>query len=217
MTTKRQARRAEIARAAIGPLSAEGVSNVRLNDVGKSLGMTGAHILYYFESKNDLFMTALTTVEQDLRTRVMGRFEELTSARERWEWLLEVGAPTGLDDSGLLLWLEGWAGAVHQEDVLALITELEAAWQQLLKDVLSYGVGRGELPASLDVDLLAEGVSALLDGLTIRVVVGYRPVDHDRAMEVVRMFLDPIVPWREAATDDTDDSDENPDDNRGEQ
>ena len=208
MTTKRQARRAEIARAAVGPLSAEGVGNVRLNDVGKSLGMTGAHILYYFESKNDLFMAALTTVEEDLRSRVMSRFEELESARERWDWLLEVGAPTGLDDSGLLLWLEGWAGAVHQEDVLALITELEAAWQQLLRDVLAYGVERGELPSSLDVELLAEGVSALLDGLTIRVVVGYRPVDHDRAMEVVRMFLDPIVPWREA----TDNSNE-----RGEQ
>jgi AcrR family transcriptional regulator len=197
MTTKRQARRAEIARAAVRPLSAEGVSNVRLADVGKSLGMTGAHILYYFESKNDLFMAALTTVEEDLRARVMGRFEDMESARERWEWLLETGAPTGLDDSGLLLWLEGWAGAVHQKEVLDLVTELEEAWQQLLRDVLTYGVERGELPADLDVDLLAEGVSALLDGLTIRVVVGYRPVDHDRAMEVVRMFLDPIVPWQD--------------------
>ncbi|HWU20494.1 MAG TPA: TetR family transcriptional regulator C-terminal domain-containing protein [Nocardioides sp.] len=206
MTTKRQARRAEIARAAVGPLSAEGVSNVRLNDVGRSLGMTGAHILYYFESKNDLFMAALTTVEEDLRARVMGRFEELESARERWDWLLEVGAPTGLDDSGLLLWLEGWAGAVHQKDVLELITELEAAWQQLLHDVLTYGIRRGELPETLDVDLLVEGVSALLDGLTIRVVVGYRPVDHDRAMEVVRMFLDPIIPWLDRS-EDTDEGD----------
>jgi hypothetical protein len=127
----------------------------------------------------------------------MGRFEDMESARERWEWLLETGAPTGLDDSGLLLWLEGWAGAVHQKEVLDLVTELEEAWQQLLRDVLTYGVERGELPADLDVDLLAEGVSALLDGLTIRVVVGYRPVDHDRAMEVVRMFLDPIVPWQD--------------------
>jgi AcrR family transcriptional regulator len=196
MTTKRQARRAEIARAAVRPLSAEGVTNVRLADVGKSLGMTGAHILYYFESKNDLFMAALTTVEEDLRAHVTERFESLESARERWDWLLETGAPTGLDDSGLLLWLEGWAGAVHQKEVLDLLTELETAWQQLLRDTLTYGVERGELPVDLDIDQLAEGVSALLDGLTIRVVVGYRPVDHDRAMDIVRMFLDPIVPWQ---------------------
>lgn len=200
MSGKREARRAEIARAAVAPLSAEGVGNVRLSDVGSRLGMTGAHILYYFESKNDLFMAALTTVEDDLRARVLGRFEDLESARERWDWLLEVGAPTGLDDSGLLLWLEGWAGAVHQEDVLALVSELEGAWQQLLRDVLTYGVARGELPACLDIELVAEGVSALLDGLTIRVVVGHRPVDHDRAMDIVRAFLDPLIPWRPATS-----------------
>lgn len=201
MTGKREARRAEIARAAVAPLSAEGVGNVRLSDVGNRMGMTAAHILYYFESKNDLFLAALTTVEEDLRARVIGRFEGLESARERWDWLLDVGAPTGLDDSGLLLWLEGWAGAVHEGRVLALISELEAAWQQLLREVLTYGIERGELPEGLDVDLIAEGVSALLDGLTIRVVVGHRPVDHDRAMDIVRAFLDPLIPWRCATPD----------------
>lgn len=199
MTTKRQARRAEIARAAVRPLSTEGVNNVRLADIGKSLGMTGAHILYYFDSKNDLFKAALTTVEEDLRARVRAHFEGIESARERWDWLLKAGAPTGLNDSGLLMWLEAWAGAVHHTDVLELISELEAAWQQLLHDVLVYGVQRGELAADLDIDLIVEGVSALLDGLSIRVVVGYRPVDHDEAMNVVRMFLDPIIPWRDPA------------------
>jgi AcrR family transcriptional regulator len=199
MTTKRQARRAEIARAAIGPLSAQGVGNVRLTDLGKSLGMTGAHLLYYFESKNDLFMTALRIVEQDLREETLRTFEDMPSARERWEWILDTGAPAGLDDSGLLMWLEAWAGAVHEKEVLDLISELESEWQELLRDTLRYGVDRGELPDDVDLDLIVEGVSALLDGLTIRVVVGYRPVDHEAAMRIVRRFVDPLLPWREIA------------------
>lgn len=197
MTTKRQQRRAEIARAAVRPLSAQGVNNVRLSDLGESLGMTGAHLLYYFESKNDLFMTALRIVEQDLRDTVLRQFDGLASARERWEWVLDTGAPAGLDDSGLLMWLEAWAGAVHQKDVLELISELEAAWQGLLRDTLKYGVDRGELPSDFDLDPIVEGVSALLDGLTIRVVVGYRPVDHDAAMRIVRQFVDPLLPWQD--------------------
>lgn len=199
MTTKRQQRRAEIARAAIRPLSAQGVNNVRLSDLGESLGMTGAHLLYYFESKNDLFMTALRIVEQDLRDTVLRHFEGMTSARDRWNWVLDTGAPAGLDDSGLLMWLEAWAGAVHQKDVLELISELESAWQGLLRDTLEYGVARGELPADFDLDPIVEGVSALLDGLTIRVVVGYRPVDHEAAMRIVRLFVDPLLPWQDAA------------------
>ena len=197
MTTRRQEKRAEIARAAVGPLSAQGVNSVSLADLGRSLGMTGAHLLYYFESKNDLFMAALRIVEQDLRNSVRAAFEEMPSARERWEWLLDTGAPAGLDDSGLLLWLEAWAGAVHQKDVLELISELEAEWQGLLRETLTYGVDRGELPGTVDVDTVVEGVSALLDGLTIRVVVGYRPVEHADAMRIVRTFVTPLLPWRD--------------------
>ena len=196
MTTRRQERRAEIARTAVGPLSAQGVNNVSLADLGRSLGMTGAHLLYYFESKNDLFLAALRIVEQDLRAGLRAAFDEMSSARERWEWLLDTGAPAGLDDSGLLLWLEAWAGAVHQRDVLELISELEAEWQGLLRETLTYGVERGELPETVDVDTVVEGVSALLDGLTIRVVVGYRPVEHADAMRIVHTFVTPLLPWR---------------------
>lgn len=199
MTTKRQEKRAEIARAAIGPLSAQGVNNVRLSDLGASLGMTGAHLLYYFESKNDLFLAALRIVEQDLRDHAYRTFATLPSAKQRWDWLLDTGAPAGLDDSGLLMWLEAWAGAVHEKDVHDLITELEAEWQELLRETLTYGIDRGELPDDVDVDLIVEGVSALLDGLTIRVVVGYRPLDHDGAMRIVDRFVGPLLPWREVA------------------
>lgn len=199
MSTRRQDKRAEIARAAVRPLSAQGVNNVRLSDLGESLGMTGAHLLYYFDSKNDLFMAALQIVEQDLRDHVLRAFESMPSARERWEWLLDTGAPAGLDDSGLLMWLEAWAGAVHQKDVLELISDLEARWQGLLRDTLGYAVERGELPGDIDLDLIVEGVSALLDGLTIRVVVGYRPVDHEHAMRIVQRFVGPLLPWHEVA------------------
>ena len=196
-TTKRQQKRADIARSAIQPLSELGMRNVTLTDLGRKLGMSGAHLLYYFESKNDLGMAALRMVEQDLRAQVLATFESMPSARERWDFLLDTGAPSGLDDSGLLMWLEAWASSVHDRSFLDLISELEQDWQALLADTLRYAVDRGELPDSVDVDQIAEGVSALLDGLTIRVVVGYRPLDHCAAMRVVHQFTDPLLPWQQ--------------------
>jgi AcrR family transcriptional regulator len=195
MTTRRQERSAEIARAAVGPLSELGLSNARLSDIGASLGMSGAHLLYYFESKTDLFMAALRVVEKDLRDKVTDAFAGLESARERWAYLMEAGAPMGLHDSGLLMWLEGWSLAVHHEGLHKLVSELEANWLDLLGEVVTYGVQRGELPADLDVDSVIEGVSALLDGLTIRVVVGYRPLDRDAAMRILDRFVSPLLPW----------------------
>ncbi len=197
--TKRQQKRDEIAREAIRPLSELGMRNVTLTDLGRKLGMSGAHLLYYFESKNDLFMTSLRMVEQDLRTRVVEAFDAMPSARERWDFVLDSGAPAGLGDSGLLMWLEAWAEAVHDRDFLALISELERDWQALLIDTLRYAVARGELPESVDIEAIAEGVSALLDGLTIRVVVGYRPVDRRAAMRLVSDFITPLLPWQDGS------------------
>lgn len=202
MSTRRQDRAQEIARAAAVPLSRVGVRNSRLKDIGELLDMTPGHLLYYFESKTELFMAALREVERDLRTRAETAFKDIEGARERWEWLLDTGAPVGLDDSGLLLWLEAWAEAVHDAAVLELVGELEAAWQGLLTSVLDYGVTRGELSPATDVAAVAEGVSALLDGLTIRVVVGYRGLDHAAAMRLVRMFTGPLLTWREPALAD---------------
>jgi len=196
-STKRQRKRAEIARAAIGPLSELGMRNVTLTDLGAKLRMSGAHLLYYFESKNDLFMAALRMVEQDLRDEVTTAFEEIPSARRRWEYLLDSGAPAGLDDSGLLMWLEAWSEAVHDRGFLELISELERNWQALLIDALRYAIARGELPDTVEVEQIAEGVSALLDGLTIRVVVGYRPVDRGAAMRLVDQFISPLLQWRD--------------------
>lgn len=196
-TDARRARAAEIARAAVEPMSRQGVHNVRLQDVGAGLGMTGAHLLYYFSSKTDLFLASLQVVEHDLHARARDAFAELPDARSRWEWLLEAGAPHGLGDSGLLLWLEAWAEAVHTPEVLDVVTELERQWQALLAEVLQHGVARGELPHDLDVPTVVEGVAALLDGLTIRVVVGHRPVDHDQAMRVLDLFTRPLLPWRD--------------------
>lgn len=199
-STKRQEKAREIARAAIGPLSTLGMHNVTLVDLGKTMGMTGAHLLYYFKSKNDLFMAALRVVESDLREHALNGFATMPTARERWNWLLGVGAPTGLDDSGLLMWLEAWSTAVHDPEVHELITDLEEQWQQLLRSALTHGIQRGELPAETNVDLITEGVSALLDGITIRIVVGYRPTDRETALRVVDAFTSPLLPWREVST-----------------
>jgi AcrR family transcriptional regulator len=199
MTTKRRGKSREIARSAIAVLSEHGVRNARLADIGAGLGMTGAHLLYYFESKTDLFMTSLRIVESDLRERAESEFAGLPTAQERWRWLVDAAAPSGLRDSNLMMWLEAWSEAVHDPAVHDLITELESDWQALVRDVLEYGVSTGELDAGLDIGTFVEGFSALLDGLTIRAVIGYRPVDKDRIVEICDSFAAAHLRWNTPA------------------
>ena len=199
MTTKRRGKSREIARSAISVLSEHGVRNARLADIGAGLGMTGAHLLYYFESKTDLFMASLRIVESDLRDKAETAFSELATAQQRWRWLVDAAAPSGLRDSNLMMWLEAWTEAVHDPAVHELITELETGWQGLVREVLEYGLETGELDSDLDVETFVEGFSALLDGLTIRAVVGYRPVDKARIVEICDRFAEAHLRWNTPA------------------
>ena len=98
-----------------------------------------------------------------------------------------------------MMWLEAWSEAVHDPAVHELITELETGWQGLVRDVLEYGVATGELDSDLDVETCVEGFSALLDGLTIRAVVGYRPVDKNRIVEICDRFAEAHLRWNAPA------------------
>ncbi|AZI58201.1 TetR family transcriptional regulator [Nakamurella antarctica] len=195
METKRQRRATDIARQSIAPLSARGVRNSRLADIGDSIGMTGAHLLYYFESKTALFLASLQIVEQDLRQSAAEAFAQRESAHERWEWLLSAATPEDRYDSNLALWLEAWTEAAHDEDVRVRVEALESDWHELVRGVLEYGKDRGELPADLDVGYFVEGFAALLDGLCLRVVVGYRNLSKESVIDLCRVFSQPFLQW----------------------
>ncbi|QIG39490.1 TetR family transcriptional regulator [Microbacterium sp. 4R-513] len=171
--------------------------NSRLADIGESIGMTGAHLLYYFESKTALFLSSLQIVERDLRERALETFESMPTARERWEWLLRAATPEDRRDSDLSLWLEAWTEAVHDEDVRFHVEQLEKDWNELVTGVLAYGKERGELPDDLDVAEFVEGFAALLDGLSIRIVVGYRGLSRESAIRLCRSFSEPFLRWHD--------------------
>ena len=201
MVSRRHLRATDIARRAIIPLSDQGVRNSRLADIGETMGMSGAHLLYYFESKTALFLASLQIVEQDLRESALEAFTTMESARDRWEWLLRAATPEDRRDSDLSLWLEAWTEAVHDDDVRSSVAQLERDWNDLVTSVLTYGKGRGELPEDLDVAEFVEGFAALLDGLAIRIVVGYRDLTRDAALRLCRMFSDPLLRWQHIGAD----------------
>ncbi|WP_062200693.1 TetR/AcrR family transcriptional regulator [Demequina salsinemoris] len=209
MSDRRSQRRAQIARAAIEPLSRLGVRHASLAQIGATMDMSAAHLLYYFPSKTALFLEALRVVEEDLRAAIAADAARVPTARERWRLLVDAASPAGVHDSNLLLWLEAWTEAVHDSEVREAIAALEAAWQATVADILRHGVATGELPASLDVDGLVEGFSALLDGLTIRAVVGHRPLTKADVVRIADEIMGPHLTWRDApdsltATTDTD-------------
>jgi len=178
-------RRRALIDAAIAVMSEQGVSQSRLVDIGRRAGISPSQVLYYFGSKAELFIEALRAGEHELRAEYLAAVERLPAAVDRLERLLELAAPTGPGDYRLLLWMDAWELAPRNAEVARQLQQLEDDWTSLLSDVVDHGIARGEF-ACEDVRQFVLRFSALIDGLTIQVVLGSPHIDRDRMLEMCR-------------------------------
>ena len=172
-------------RAAIEVMVEHGLAESRIADIAARAGISPGHVLYYFESKDDLFLQALGTVERDLRDDVLARTATLATGAERFGRLLEAAAPVGPGDVRLLLWLEAWELAPRDEHVARQVRQMEDEWRELLTGILRYSQDRGEFETA-DLDGFALRFSALMDGLTIQVVTGSHHLDRAGMVAICR-------------------------------
>ncbi len=188
-------RREAIIDAACQVMAEQGLATTRVADVAARAGISAGHVLYYFESKADLFLQSLRAVEDRLRDEALARCEPLTTAAERWDAMLDTMAPGGQGDFKLLLWLEAWELAPRDAHVARFIADLDARWQALLLDVLHFGQQTGEIAADADVEDFVERFSAFFDGLTIQVVIGVRSIDRERMLAICRSYAASELDW----------------------
>jgi AcrR family transcriptional regulator len=189
-------RRDAILDAAGTVLAEQGLAATRISDVAKRVGISPGHVLYYFESKADLFMQSLRTVEERLREEALARFEQTPSAGGRWNVLLDIMSPSGPGDFKLALWLEAWEMAHREPQVGELVAELEDRWQALQLDVLRQARADGELDAEADLEDFVTCFSAFFDGLTIQVVTGSRVIDRERMLQITRQYAADRLGWQ---------------------
>ncbi|MGW2745833.1 TetR/AcrR family transcriptional regulator [Streptomyces sp. NPDC001450] len=183
--------REEVLVAAMGMIAERGLEKLTMAGLGREVGMSSGHLLYYFHSKDELLLQTLEWSEGRLgaeRSRLLTR---PGTARERLEAYVDLYVPDGHRDPHWTLWLEVWnrsqsaaADAVARERQAAI----EGAWHRDLVALLAEGVSRGEF-RPVDADRFATRLRALLDGFSIHVAIGLRGTGREQVIAHVREFL----------------------------
>ncbi|MFJ9373683.1 TetR/AcrR family transcriptional regulator [Streptomyces sp. NPDC101455] len=185
--------REDVLAAAMGMIAERGLEQLTMAALGREVGMSSGHLLYYFHSKDELLLQALEWSEGRLgaeRGRLLTR--STTTARERVDAYVDLYVPDGHRDPHWTLWLEVWnrsqsaaADAVARDRQAAI----EGVWHRDLVALIAEGVSRGEFRA-VDPDRFAARLRALLDGFSIHVAIGLRGTDRAQVLGHVREFLD---------------------------
>jgi AcrR family transcriptional regulator len=178
--------RDRIIRAAVQVFSEKGYHRATIADVVGRSGLSVGAIYTHFTGKEELFLQSCDLISGQGLDELAIRLAPLTSTADRLSMAIAYyvesidefkGAP------GQVGLVRAWAEAGEEPGVREMLSRrrerLVGAAQLLLRE----GIARGEVPTWIDVDGLARGFLALLDGLLLqRIEAGdsYRPEESIR-------------------------------------
>jgi len=146
-----------------------GLEATTLRDIAREGGFTTGLLSHYFADKRDVIVAAFAGASRDFiawaRTELdgAGTLEELVAA------LLRVSCPADNDlRAEWRLWAEMWVYAGRDHEFAQQVEITDAVWTGLVRSVLERCAAENRLRPGLDLDLQAEILNRLTDGLGLR-------------------------------------------------
>lgn len=172
-------RREEMLRSALDVIAERGFADTRIADVAERAGTSPALVIYYFHTKDNLLTEAVRLAEDLWYGYGCRRVAAVTGAAARLEELITTSftppSEVGFPDLGAL-WVDLWARSLRHAEVARVREEFDARWRQVIADAVVEGQADGEF-APVDPAEFATALSALLDGLTVQLVLGDPAID----------------------------------------
>ena len=177
-------RRTQILQAATTVIFERGLADARIADVAERAGVSAGLVIYYFGSKEHLLAQALAHLNDRFYLQVSRMMTELPTARARLEHLIDLSVPgylEGDDDrrDEWALWMEGWGRALRDPQLAREREVLDRRWRETIAGVIRAGQTGGEFPPG-DAEELALRLSAVMDGLSVQVVLNDALVTPER-------------------------------------
>jgi TetR/AcrR family transcriptional regulator, transcriptional repressor for nem operon len=173
--------RDRIIQAAVTVFSEKGYHRATISDVVRRSGLSVGAIYTHFKNKEELFLHSCDLISGQGLDEMAVRLAPLTSTSDRLRAAVAYYVETidEFDDApGQVGLIRAWAEAGEEPGVREMLVRRRERLVGAAQLLIQEGISRGELPASLDVDAIARGFMALLDGLLlVRIEAGemYRP------------------------------------------
>nr|WP_202447642.1 TetR/AcrR family transcriptional regulator [Streptomyces sp. SID5468] len=174
--------------AAMTAIAERGLAELTIAGLGREVGMSSGHVMYYFGSKDELLLRTLEWSEAQLGAERRAALSRPVPARQRLDAFVDLYLPDGHRDPRWVLWSEVWNRSQPGEDALRRQLELELAWHRDLVALTAEGISRGEFRA-VDPERFAVRTRALLDGFGTHLVVGLPGTDRAEVLGHVAEFL----------------------------
>ncbi|WP_206309526.1 TetR/AcrR family transcriptional regulator [Streptomyces sp. A0642] len=182
--------REDVLAAVMATVAERGLDGLTMAGLGREVGMSSGHLLYYFRTKDELLLQTLEWSENRLGDRRRLLLSGPGTVRERLDAYIGLYLPAGHRDPHWTLWLEVWNRSRDAgDDARARQAAIEGAWHRDLVALLAEGGARGEF-RRVDAEHFATRLRALLDGFSVHLVVGLPGTGRAQVLDRVAEFLE---------------------------
>ncbi len=177
-------RKEALVKATIVEIGRTGNLDVTVSQIARRAGMSSALAHHYFGSKEEMFVSAMRHILTLYGAEVRGALATAATPEQRVQAVLQASfSPGNFRREAVSAWLNFWIMAQTMPGARRLL----AIYQRRLRSNLLAGLrplvgARGET--------VADGLSALIDGLYLREALKHGPPDGRAAVSMARAYLE---------------------------
>jgi AcrR family transcriptional regulator len=147
-----------------------GLHDVRIADVANELNVSTGLIHYHFDTRDELIEAMLRETAAAEVAALRTAIDALATPEARLARLIEEYLPSLRRDQSWVLWIDVWGEALRDANIRRISEDLDAAWVEVLAEVIADGVTSGSFTAADPIES-AWRLAAVLDGLGLQVVL----------------------------------------------
>lgn len=178
-------RRQQLIAATLSTIHESGFDRVTLSRVARRAGISPGLVPHYFRDKRGLLAATMRHIADELRHEVARHHAPASGPRERLAMTLNANfSPSTYTPELVSAWLAFWGQAHHDPE----LRRLQRVLRRRLTSNLVHDL-RHLLPDA-DARRIGRGLSAFIDGLSLRHALGEVGLDRAAALAHAHEFLD---------------------------
>jgi AcrR family transcriptional regulator len=191
--TDHNERRQLFAAAALRVIMRAGVGGLTVREVAKEAGFTTGALTHYFRSKDQVLIEASEYSADLVRPRMERKALE-SDALSALRGVIDEALPITRTVRGYWrIWFGFWERAAYNPAVAKVMRARYDEWRGRLAVLIRRAQSEGAAPANFDPDLAAQELVALVDGISIQVLLGTGRIAAPRQREIIDNWIGLMV------------------------
>ncbi|MFI6498850.1 TetR/AcrR family transcriptional regulator [Nonomuraea typhae] len=186
-------RRRDVLTAASKVIVRDGIDAATTRAIAKEAGLSNGVLSHYFSDKDEILLSALRASHRRIRERLTAKVTGLTGVAALREVLLDNLPLDDERNEETRLEVSFWSRSLAAEELAEVQRAEVGELREAVHGLLEQARAAGEVRADADLDDAAEHLLALVDGLSVHLLLYPGRLDRARAERLMLASLDGLM------------------------